>query len=342
VTKGSVAVVLLLLTTSASTSAADRAVPTPDVYSIAADGTGQQNLTNTPDVAEDLLSLSPDGTRLAFVQDGWLVVSGTDGQGLRRLAPLSRDDNFATPPTWSPDGRQLAYVQSFECTGALCYRQELWVADAETGAARRLREGVVEPAWSPDGARFAYVRARLTTQAREPGYRENVVVARTDGTHRRTIAANASGPTWSPSGRLLAFSGPKLGNLIRSGPDGSGRRSLLPRPRRRDWIGDASHITWSPDRRHLAFTGFSLNAGDAVYAVRPSGRGLRRLGAANSDLPVSWAPNGKTLVWPHPRTQRLIVAAGDGRKTRQIRVAVQTYVREAVWSADGTRIFFVG
>jgi Tol biopolymer transport system component len=182
----------------------------------------------------------------------------------------------------------------------------------------------------------------LTTQGREPAYRQNVVVARTDGTHRRTIAADTWGPTWSPSGRFLAFSGSKLGNLIRSRSDGSGRRTLLPRPRHRDWIGDVRHITWSPDRGHLAFTGFSLNAGDAVYVVRPSGRGLRRLGAANSDLPVSWSPNGKTLVWPHPRAPRLFVAAIDGRNTRQIRVAVHTFVREAVGSADGTRIFFAG
>jgi len=330
-----------LLLAGGSRSAATGSAPTSDIYSIATDGTDQRNLTNTPGVSEDLLSLSPDGNKLAFVQEGSLVVSGTDGHGLRRLATFSRDDNFVSPPQWSPDSRQIAYVQGFSCTGTLCYRQEVWIADLATGAARLLRGGIVEPAWSPGGSRIAYVRARLTTQGREPAYRQSVVVADSDTANRRTIATNASGPAWSPSGRFLAFSGPRLGNLIRSRADGSGRRSLLPRPQRGNWVGDVAHIAWSPSRRHIAFTGFALNTGDGAYVVRPSGRGLRRLGAASSSRPLP-SPDGKKLVWPHPRASRLIVGSPDGRSLRQGRVAVDTYVSGAVWSADGARFFFTG
>jgi Tol biopolymer transport system component len=331
-----------LLLAGGSSSAATSAVPTSDIYSIAADGTDQWNLTNTPGVSEDLLSLSPDGTKLAFVQGGWLVVSGTDGHGLRRLARFSRDDSFVSAPQWSPESRQIAYVQGFSCTGALCYRQEVWIADVATGTARLLREGIVEPAWSPGGIRIAYVRARLTTEGREPAYRQSVVVADDDATNRRTIASAGTHPTWSPSGRFLAFAGPKLGNLIRCRADGSGRRSLLPRPRHGDWIGDVDNITWSPDRRHIAFTGSTLSTGEGAYLVRPSGRGLRRLGPASSNRPLSWSPDGKKLVWPHPRSRRLIVASAEGRSSRQIRVAVDDYVSGAVWSADGGRFFFAG
>ena len=342
-TRESLACAVAVLLLSGSGPAVGAAAPTSDIYSIAVDGSDQRNLTNTPGLSEEMLSVSPDGTRLAFFQANWLVVTGTDGQKLRRIASYSQDDNFVGSPRWSPDGREIAYVQGFSCTGALCHRQELWVADVDNVGARGVLVGAVEPAWSPDGTRIAYSRARLGSTGREPIYRLSIVIARSDGSGRHTIARPGSGPAWSPSGRYLAFNG--KGGLSRCRADGSVRRRLLKRPKRRtsDWIGDEENIAWSPDGRHLAFTGFTLNTGDGAYVIRPSGRGLRRLGLADTRNPVSWSPDGKSLVWPHPtRHGRLVVASVDGRTRRELRVAISTYTRSPVWSADGTRIFFAG
>jgi Tol biopolymer transport system component len=335
-------ILALLLFMSGSSSAARSTAPAADLYSIAADGSDQHNLTNTPGVSEDLLSRSPDGGELAFVRGESLVVAGVDGQGLRRLAAFSRDDNFADPPAWSPSGRRLAYAQGFSCTGARCYSQQVWVADVESGSTRRLLTKAVEPAWSPNGSRLAFTRARLTTVGRAQGYRLSVIVARADGSNQRTPADTASDPAWSPSGRLLAFSG--IRGLVRSRLNGRGRRVLTARPRKpiSEWISDVSNIAWSPDGRLIAFTGFTLKGGDGVYVIRLDGRGLLHLGPGSLLTPVSWSPDGKTLVWPHPTRHSLIVASAGGRGKREIRVDVTTRVTGAVWSADGSRIFFVG
>jgi Tol biopolymer transport system component len=332
---------LIVLSTSGSGSAAQNA-STRDIYSIAADGTDQRNLTNTPGVSEDLLSRSPDGTKLAFVQDGWLVVSAADGQGPRRVASFSRDDNFADPPAWSPSGSELAYTQGFSCTGALCSSTELWVADVGSAHARRLLRKAAQPTWSPDGRRLAFTRARLTTNSSAPGYRLSVVVARPDGSRLHTIARGGSGTAWSPTGRLVAFSG--IQGLIRSRPDGSRKRTLTKRPRQHiaNWISDVGNIAWSPDGRRLAFTGFTLKAGDAVYVIRADGLGLLRLGPGSLYTPVSWSPDGKTLVWPHPLRHALIVASTGGRGKQEISVDTSGGPTTAIWSGDGARIFFAG
>jgi len=334
-------VFLFLLVTGGSSSAV-RDAATSDVYSIAADGTDQRNLTNTPGVSEDLLSRSPDGSKLAFFQGGRLVVAGADGEDPRRLGPFSRDDNFADPPVWSPSGRQIAYGQGFACTGARCDRQEVWLADSTSGSTRRLLRKAAEPAWSADGARLAFTRPLLATNTREPGYRLSVVVSRASGSNQRTIARGASKPVWSPTGRFVAFSG--IRGLIRSRADGTGKRVLTRRPRKHisEWISDVSNIAWSPDGRQLAFTGFTLKAGDAVYVIRADGRGLLRLGPGSMFNPVSWSPDGKTVVWPHPGRHSLVVASAAGGGWREIRVTVDTDVRAALWSVDGSRIFFVG
>jgi Tol biopolymer transport system component len=293
-------------------------------------------------VSEDLLSRSPDGSELAFAQGSSLVITGVDGRGLRRLASFSRDRKFANPPAWSSSGQRIAYGQGLSCTGALCSSQQIWVADLASGSARRLVTKAVEPAWSPDGSRLALTRARRTTVGSQPGYLFSVVVARADGSNQRTVARASSDPAWSPSGGSLAYSG--IRGLMRSRPDGSGARALTRRSRKpiSEWISDVGSITWSPDGRLIAFTGFTLKGGDAVYVIRRDGLGLLRLGPGNLADPVSWSPDGKMLVWPHPTRHSLIVAWSGGRGRREIPVEGNAPLTGAVWGADGSRIFFVG
>jgi Tol biopolymer transport system component len=330
VIRGSITVLAALaLVTSASGSPSQRSEPTSDVYSIALDGTDLRKLTSTPDVSEDFVTPSPDGATLAFFQGRWLAIVRTDGQGLRRLAPFSPDDNFRSPPRWSPSGGEIAYAQGFSCTGALCYRQEVWVADVDTERRRRVAKDATAPAWSPSGRWVAYTRTRLVIE-REPSYRLKVVVARKDGGRPRTIARGAADPAWSPGGRALAFAGHTgtgyIG-LYRSRPDGSGRRRI-------SRIFDPRDVSWSPNRRFLAFADSRR-----VYVIRPNGKGLRRVGFLVHPNSFSWSPDGRSLVWP--RGKRLLIASTDGG-VREIRVGVPTRVTSPVWSRDGTRIFFAG
>ena len=112
---------------------------------------------------------SRDGTEVAAVagaentcatpnsgsMDIYAVRADGDGQRLLADEPV---DEFV--PTWSPDGKQVAFQRQVDesewWNGRPCtYRT--WVADADGGNPKRLEplEGdVVPPLWSPDGTRL--------------------------------------------------------------------------------------------------------------------------------------------------------------------------------------------
>ena len=84
---------------------------TSDVWVMDADGTGQTDLTNSPQVDEGFPAWSPDGQRIAFttLRDGnnEIYVMNADGSSPVRLTDNPADD-FA--PAWSPDGSRIAFV----------------------------------------------------------------------------------------------------------------------------------------------------------------------------------------------------------------------------------------
>jgi Tol biopolymer transport system component len=108
---------------------------------------------------------SPDGRRLAFVSfadhngascpasncspNGELYVVDADGGGLRRLTRSRADDEH---PTWSPDGRRIAFASGFTLPRQ-GHRPWLMAMPAAGGKAVRIGRfaGVLDPAWSPAG-----------------------------------------------------------------------------------------------------------------------------------------------------------------------------------------------
>ncbi len=106
---------------------------------------------------------SPDGSRLAFVSfadhngrtcggpeclpNGEVYVVNADGSGLRRLTSSRADDQH---PTWSPDGRRLAFASGFELKRD---GHPPWLVRVSASGGRVQRigrfSGVRDPAWSP-------------------------------------------------------------------------------------------------------------------------------------------------------------------------------------------------
>lgn len=95
-------------------------------------------------------SLSPDGTRLAYVSDAtgyrevWLMDVAS---GQRRQ--LTNDKAWTDSPVWSPDGSSIAYTQT-----AAGYHA-LWIHSLVEGGSRKLSPGPADtilPTWLPDGS----------------------------------------------------------------------------------------------------------------------------------------------------------------------------------------------
>ena len=90
-----------------------------------------------------------------------VVIVNADGSGLR---PLAAEAEKEQDPTWSPDGRQLAFLRLVEraewVLGRPC-TAGVWVIDADGTDQRRLDvlgdiggAGDQAPHWSPDGTRL--------------------------------------------------------------------------------------------------------------------------------------------------------------------------------------------
>lgn len=182
---------------------------------------------------------SPDGRLIAFDSDREgeraVYVADADGRGVRRVT----GDGFAAVPSWSPDGRRLAYVRAEPDRPRVW---NLWLMDLDTGETRRLtshRYG--QPwgaAWFPDGQRIAY------------SHEDRLVVRSLDGRSQQVYPSPRKGellrtPAVSPNGRWIMFQVRHDGGWLLDLSDASMRR-ILTDP-------TAEEFTWSPDGQRVAY-----------------------------------------------------------------------------------------
>ena len=119
----------------------------------------------------------------------------TDGTGLRQLTGSAP---YAQSPTFSPDGRTVAFQRDSDDDTS-----DVWLAAANGTQLRPLLHGVGEPltrspSWSPDGRWIAFVGAHDVDAT------EHLYLVRPDGTGLRKLA-DGSDPAWSPDGKRVVF-----------------------------------------------------------------------------------------------------------------------------------------
>lgn len=137
---------------------------TSDLYRIDVDGGNLIKLTEGQDY--DKTAWSPDSQWIAFTSGASLFVMDAEGRGIRQLA-----DTFSNGCTWSPDGKEIAFVPRWDAVGGLA----LFSIDVDDKNMRQLtqlykgRKGILEPTWSPDGKWIAYVLVQLPEVLPEGG-----------------------------------------------------------------------------------------------------------------------------------------------------------------------------
>ena len=121
--------------------------------------------------------ISPDGARVAFVATtiderkhayhASIWVAPTSGGEAKRFTSGAAN---AHSPSWSPDGRWLAFVSDRESESAGKNdkkhgkgKAQLWLIPADGGEAHQLTfmpHGASNPVWSPDSQQLIYQRIR--------------------------------------------------------------------------------------------------------------------------------------------------------------------------------------
>lgn len=180
-------------------------VQTAALYSVKPDGSSLRRLTTWSAFAE-YPAWSPDGSMIAFSTQSWrgtgIHVMAADGSNLHRVSFVPNKAGMAPDATrfhaWSPDGQQIAYVNTpLTRIGVVA---ELWVVRADGTKSKRLYrsaaypEDISRPTWSPDGNYIA-LAIRLLDHPRSSG----LFVVNADGTRIRKVASAATDPVWQPS-----------------------------------------------------------------------------------------------------------------------------------------------
>jgi len=221
---------------------------------------------------------------------------------------LTTADGAEIAPTWSPDGRIVAY--SSDKAG----NSDIWVTQVGNHeAVNRTADSTADdsfPTWSPDGQRIAFRSLRDGA-----GY---YVMPAVGGSARKVASVPPSmpdpgGPAWSPDSAELAYAlgqrtDPRIEIVTLA--TGASRKLAVPQSPRNNVIWD---LAWSPDGRWLAYCrGLSRTASTfELWVTRAAdGASVQLSDGKTLDVSPGWSPDSRSIYFVSQR-------AGTGDLWRQ-------------------------
>lgn len=227
-----------------------------EIYVMNPDGTGIKNLTNSPDTDDWLCTVSPDGSKIAFMRgtlrnfdsfEIWIMDS--DGSNQKRLTFNDKADGH---PDFSPDGTKIVFASWRDGN------EEIYIMNIDGSNQKRLTFHPAndnDPDWSPDGSKIAFksTRAYMDSSSDEmldPAYEIYVMDTTGNNIQRLTYDKYSDhDPDWSPDGSKIAFlryiEG-KGADVWLMDADGNNQINLTK-------TGDSWYTSWSSDGTKIAF-----------------------------------------------------------------------------------------
>jgi Tol biopolymer transport system component len=257
-----------------------------EIYVMNADGSDQRLLISNQWALDSMPAWSPEGTRIAFASRARgkdfeisLVSITHDFQDIQGdILKLTDNDFDDLHPTWSPDGRQIAFYSQ---RGNY---SDIYLIDCDGTDERQLTENLSndkDPAWSPDGTLIAFVSNRENDN--------EIYVMKPDGSDQRALTDNDSNewsPAWSPDGNQIAFVTDRNGqqDLYLMDSDGGNVRRLTDDSY--SWNDDPA---WSPDGKLIAFRSNRNDQVD-IYLIQVNGSSIPKQLTYNSEIDQDRAP----------------------------------------------------
>jgi len=171
-----------------------------EIFSVPAEEGVTLPVTHGSGARERDACYDPAGKKVVYISDASgeeeIMIADAWGRGGAKRLKKAAESNWFFPPTWSPDGKQIAYADE---------NQDLYVVDADGGepvlADHCDFDEIRDYVWSPDGRWLAYSKSNDVDIRSVYIYdtKEKKVRAATGWT------TDDHTPAWDPDGRFLYF-----------------------------------------------------------------------------------------------------------------------------------------
>ena len=279
---------------------------------------------------------------LAYELDGEIYVADPDGSNAVAISDVIDDecpgDVHRIVPSWSPDGRYLAFGRIAECFNP---REDNVIADLQGNVVGTFRAHG-EIAWSPDSTRVAVWDEYSWDEGGMGTY--TIGIYGIDGTRETQIAmppgwdpSDQRDPIWTPDGASLIV------NQLEVPLDGGTPREL-PFPelfRTRSGGFWVAALAYSPDGSRVAY-----GTHDALMVARHDGSEPREV-LGDAAHTAAWSPTGELIAvtsrapgGPPPPSQLHIVDVATGSATLLFGGEPGTWLNVIGFSPEGDRVLF--
>lgn len=289
----------------------------------------QQNLISNFPGSHSQASFSPDGNRIAFVNETeesssiW-VKDLSSGEPFQ----LSSEKMPARRPRWSPVGDEIIYVAGRGKT-------DIYSISLNDREPRKIIDGGRNPNWSWDGNKIVFERDYDIWTANKDGSDQ----LRVKGVPPTDLLLAGRMPAFSPDGSQIVYfqndKGPMGDYFIIPAEGGEVRRLTSDRT-----FGDAP--VWTPNGKSIIFPSRRGGSMTLWKISNDGGEPEPVLNSSGEDTQPHISPDGRKLIYTNTRkTYTLMKTDTESSKEVELKES-RLHLVHPSFSPDGSRIMYFG
>jgi Tol biopolymer transport system component len=306
---------------------------------------------------------SPDGTKIAYLtpptwQDNppsrmsevWVISAG--GENPVKVSGDLRENLSRTGPTWSPDGRMIAFGQIVRATTTTPRSEVCVIPLSEKGNPLASPVQIELPlfsrdfltGWTPDN------KIGLLLETPYHMYAYTVPISGGKATQVSPLDGIASHPRWLPDGKRISirWQGGGLGSVPSDGGEVKVHGGIEAAKNKNGFFISypSGGISVSPDGKSIVFSGGWAKSGPFLYTVPVEGGEPKQI-TSGGRYPC-WSPDGKWIAYLAPETvgddesiEAIFKIPAEGGEPQRITTASDhVTVAHIDWSPDGKTIAY--